>query len=330
MPQYLAKSSILTLTAAILITGAPSYSTDAPTKDQPPQAKSDVSKKSVPELMAALRKRVETLKYKWDVSFLVEDGWQVGGHSIDGMPLIYWTCGDQKKNDNTALVLSAVHGDEVTPVYFGFRLVEWVKARPEICKDRFVVIAPLVNPDGFLRYTRGTRTNYNKVDVNRNFDTPDWATNARKMWKEKYSSMRRYFPGDTAASEPETQFQQWLIEEFKPEKILSVHAPLNILDYDGPQGGGPQSFLQSYVESCEILKNAIKKATPELRLYAYGQFPGSLGNFAGKQRGIPTITVELPTTDHTLAGHYFSLLEKGTRVFFEHQIKDSPMRSAKN
>src|SRR5690606_41921411 len=67
-----------------------------------------------------------------------------------------------------------VHGDEVTPVYFGFRVVEWLKARPEICEKAFVVVAPIINPDGFLRYTSGTRTNYNKVDLNRNFDTPEW------------------------------------------------------------------------------------------------------------------------------------------------------------
>lgn len=285
-------------------------------------------KKSTSELLSDIRARVVKLKYKWDLSFFTDQGWAVWGHSVDGYPLLYWTCGDPKKRDQSSLILSAVHGDEVTPVYFGFRIVEWLKARPELCKNRFVVVAPIVNPDGFLRYTRGTRTNFNKVDVNRNFHTPDWAVNAHKIWKEKYKSMRRYYPGDSAGSEPETKFQAWLINEYQPTKVLSVHAPLNILDYDGPADDRAVNFMQSYISSCDTLKNAIKTATPNLRLFAYGQFPGSLGNYAGKQRGIPVITAELPTTKAEEAPGYFSMMEKGTRTFIEFELKDVPVKAA--
>ncbi len=287
-------------------------------------------KKNPAEFITKLKQRIQKLNYKWDLSVFVDDGWEIGGYSIDGNPLIYWKCGDNSSTSNTSLVLSAVHGDEVTPVFFGFRLVEWVKARPELCKNKSIVIAPIVNPDGFMRYSKGTRTNFNKVDINRNFDTPDWAANALKMWKERYQSLRRYYPGDKGGSEPETVFQQWLVSTYKPSKIMSVHAPLNMLDYDGPADQKTISFMKSYIDSCEVLKEAVKKATPELRFYAYGLFPGSLGNYAGRQRGIPVLTAELPSVDPALAAHYFSVLEKGTRTFFEYNIKDSPIRSANN
>ena len=287
-------------------------------------------KKTVPEFVAKLKERINKLGYKWDLSVFVNDGWEVGGYSIDGYPLLYWKCGDPEKNPNSSLVLSAVHGDEVTPIFYGFRLVEWVKARPELCKDKSIVIAPIVNPDGFMRYSKGTRTNFNKVDINRNFDTPDWAVNAQKLWKERYQSLRRYYPGDKGGSEPETVFQQWLITTYKPVKIMSVHAPLNMLDYDGPADQRTISFVKTYIDSCETLKEAVKKATPELRFYAYGLFPGSLGNYAGRQRGIPVLTAELPSIDPALAAHYFSVLENGTRTFFEYKLKDSPIRSVTN
>lgn len=284
-------------------------------------------KKSIPQLIRTVRARISSLHYKWDLSLFPEDGWESEGYSVDGMPLIYWKCGDPKNSAQSALVLSSVHSDEVTPVYFGFRLVEWLKARPELCKDRFIVVAPLVNPDGFLRYSKGTRTNFNKVDINRNFETPEWAATAQKVWKEKYKSIRRYYPGSQGNSEPETRFQAWLMDQFKPIKILSVHAPLNILDYDGPVDDKAINFMQSYINSCDALKNAIKTATPDLRFFAYGQFPGSLGNFAGKHRGIPVITTELPTTKADEAPRYFSMMEKGMRVFFEFELKDIPVKA---
>jgi protein MpaA len=253
------------------------------------------------------------------LSYFSEKQWESKGTSVQGYPLIYFVCGDSKAT-NRSLILSSVHGDEVTPGFFGFRLVEWLKARPEICKDRFIVVAPMVNPDGFMRYSKGTRTNFNKVDLNRNFDTPDWKEKAQKIWKEKFKA-RRYFPGDQASSEPEIMFQKWLIDEFTPTKILSIHAPLNFLDYDGPQSEETAVFAKKYVEACEELKSAVKKATPALDFYAYGVFPGSLGNYAGKQRGIPTFTVELPTVKHEMAGKYFSDLEEGTSLFLQYELK---------
>ena len=283
------------------------------------------------ELMSEIRDRIREKKWNWDLSFFTSTGWKSQGHTVYGRPLLYWTCGEPS-NQNTSLILSSVHGDEITPVYFGFRLVEWIKARPELCKNSFIVVAPIVNPDGFLRYTSGTRTNYNKVDLNRNFDTPEWNEKALKIWKEKYGSQRRYFPGDTAASEPEIIFQKWLIEEFKPAKILSVHAPLNHLDFDGPASGPgseeAKKFTEAYIKSCDLLRQQLDKSATGLNFFPWGTFPGSLGNYAGRYRGIPTITVELPTIDYKMAPVYFGQMEKGLNVFIGYEIKDRPRQLA--
>jgi len=281
--------------------------------------------KTVTQLMGDLKDTMVKRKFNWDLSFLTDKGWQSHGYTVQDYPMIYYTCGEPK-SENVSLILSAVHGDEVTPLYFGFRLVEWLKARPHLCKNRFIVVAPVVNPDGFMRYSRGTRSNYHKVDLNRNFDTPDWDKMALHLWRTKYKE-RRYYPGEKSASEPETHFQKWLIDEFHPAKILSVHAPLNILDYDGPQTEEAVVFNKTYVAACEDLKSAVRNEANTLRFYAYGVFPGSLGNYAGKQRGIPTFTVELPTIKPDLAGKYFSDLEKGTELFITYELKEyQPLR----
>lgn len=305
----------------VLIIGI-SFSSFAASKKKKNIKETKQVKKSIPDLVKAIKKRVK--KYHWDYSLFPETGWKKSQiASSDGNPLIYYTCGDENAK-NRSLILSAVHGDEITPVYYGFRLVEWLKARPELCVDRFVVVAPIVNPDGFLRYTSGTRTNYNKVDLNRNFSTPEWKKSATKLWKNRYKKRRRYFPGHHPDSESETIFQKWLISEFRPKKILSVHAPLNFLDYDGPKSKLEQEFSEDYLASCKELKYKIMAATPGLRYHAYRTFPGSLGNYAGKWLGIPTLTAELPTIQGIKAGAYFGLLEKGTRKFIEYNVKGEP------
>lgn len=284
----------------------------------------------VTELMEKLKNRIRKNKYQWDLSLFTDQGWKVRGSTVNGLPLIYWACGNENAA-NRSLVLSAVHGDEITPVHFGFRLVEWLKARrSELCHDKnYIVVAPIVNPDGFLRYRRGTRTNYHKVDLNRNFDTPDWHRLAHKKWKERTVNgqpQRRYYPGEKPATEPEIHFQKWLIEEFHPSKIMSVHAPLRFLDLDGPSTEKMKIFARSYIEAVEAMKIRLQSSTKLLKFHLYGTFPGSLGNYAGKQLGIPTITTELPTSNPHFAGKYFGDLEESTKVFLSFDFSETPRR----
>ena len=279
--------------------------------------------RSISYLMKRVRHRIKKLNFYWDLSLFPDKGWSSKDHSVNKLPLLYWSCGD-KKAHNRSLILSAVHGDEVTPVYFGFRMVEWLKANPEICKNKFIVVAPMVNPDGFLRYRRGTRTNYNKVDLNRNFDTPDWKSQAHIRWKRTarpgQKPQRRYFPGDKPASEPEIHFQKWLIDEFRPNKIMSIHAPLKFFEFDGPKNDKLRIFAQSYIDAAEALKKQLKKSNQILRFKLYGTFPGSLGNYAGRLKGIATITTELPSSNPRYAARYFGDLEKSTRVFIDFDL----------
>lgn len=260
---------------------------------------------------------------KWSNSLYIKSPYKVyEKRSAAGHPLIYFVCGEN--NSNTTLLLSAVHGDEITPVYYGLRLVSWVKGEPDLCRDHRIVIAPIVNPDGVLAQ-KPKRVNSNGVDLNRNFPTEDFEAHALEMWKSKFRSDPRRNPGQQGGSEVETQFQKWLIESFKPDKILSVHSPLNFFDYDGPEDAVANLFTKEYLESCKKLKLAVKKESGKYNFLRFGYFVGSLGNFAGKERGIPTLTLELPTTDASKAKSYFEMLKKGTRALIVNKV-DSEKR----
>ena len=63
------------------------------------------------------------------------------------------------------------------------------------------------------------------------------------------------------------------IEEYKPDVILSLHAPYGLVDFDGPYHA-PMRF----------------GTLPFRKLKA---FTGSLGSYAGGFLGIPVVTVEL-------------------------------------
>lgn len=248
-------------------------------------------------------------------------GWEIGGWSLKGRPLVYAEFGS-KSSANTTLILSTIHGDEVTPLYLGIELLSWMKRNPESLKESRVVVAPLVNPDGFFAHPR-RRTNARGVDVNRNFPTQDWERDALRAWKTKFRSNPRRYPGSKPSSEPETIFQQELISRVRPQKVLAIHAPLNFMDYDGPSHLTLARFPEEYVRECMKLRE-------RLRAVPGGFFPGSLGNFAGQEMGIPTLTLELPSANPRKAEEYWKSFSRGIRNMIDFTIPASALvRNAK-
>lgn len=274
------------------------------TAELPSQTPSPAASPDLTEWCTQVKSATTLLKWKVDPCQGIP--WRVGGTSSDGRPLVYAEFGESKVRNNTTLIFSAVHGDEITPLYVGIEVARWMKDHESQLANTHVVIAPMVNPDGFFRTPR-TRMNAHGVDVNRNFLTKDWETKALSSWKTKLHSDPRRFPGAQPRSEPETIFQEDLIKKFQPQKLLSIHAPLNHLDYDGPTIQSLSRFPREYVRECIRLRK-------KLRAVSSGYFPGSLGNFAGNELGIPTITLELPSADANKADGYWK--------HFSHHIKN--------
>ncbi|MFQ8626380.1 MAG: hypothetical protein ACLSA2_07920 [Candidatus Gastranaerophilaceae bacterium] len=83
----------------------------------------------------------------------------------------------------------------------------------------------------------------------------------------------------SAGSEIETKFLMDTINEFKPQLILTLHAPYKIVNYDGPAR-----------EISEKISEIIGYPVEESIGYPT---PGSFGTYAGIEREIPAITLEL-------------------------------------
>lgn len=177
------------------------------------------------------------------------------------------------------LVLGGIHGDEMSSSSLVFHWIALAQTPPADMPVRISWrFIPTLNPDGmFAKPAR--RVNARGVDLNRNFPTPNWARDARHYWEERTRRDPRRWPGNHPLSEPESRFLLEQIDSFKPNLIVSVHAPYGVLDFDGPSV--PPSRLG------------------RLYLDQVGIFPGSLGNYGGIHKGVPVVTIELPSASRT-------------------------------
>ncbi|MDB5863289.1 MAG: putative carboxypeptidase [Betaproteobacteria bacterium] len=181
-----------------------------------------------------------------------------------------------QKNAARVLVVGGIHGDELTAVSVAFRWLELLQ-QPGYDGPQFHWrVVPVLNPDGLLAKPP-TRVNAHGVDLNRNFPTHNWSSEAPRYWKVSTNRDPRRFPGTAPASEPESRWLHDEITRFKPDVIVSIHAPFDVLDFDGPPAG---------VE--------VPARFGRLHLNRIGVYPGSLGNFGGLKEGIPVVTLELP------------------------------------
>ena len=186
------------------------------------------------------------------------------------------------------LILGGFHGDEPKSVHVVRLLIDVLKkvsgrvngphtldagrSGKKYLTPFTVVIVPVVNPDG---YERRNRRNSHGVDLNRNFPTDDWQPGRRRS---------RYYGGERAASESETRALIRLIERIRPRQIITVHSISEhrfCNNFDGP--GASLARLLSRCNGYPV-RGSIGYPTP-----------GSLGTWAGVERQIPTVTLELPS-----------------------------------
>ncbi|MBE7708316.1 MAG: murein peptide amidase A [Cyanobacteria bacterium SIG27] len=157
------------------------------------------------------------------------------------------------------LIIGAFHGDEPQGEYF---INSYLEKSPISGKNSLYFI-PKLNPSG-------VRKNANEVDLNRNFPTKNWELG------EKNSN---YFGGEKPASEKETKYLVDLINRNDFGAIITIHAPYKTVNYDGPAQ-----------ELAEKISNIIGYPVSSDIGYAT---PGSFGTYCGKERSIPTITIEI-------------------------------------
>ena len=192
-------------------------------------------------------------------------------NSAEGRPIHVY----ELENESPAiLIVGGMHGDEPQSAFVADRIVELLQTRIGDMMNEHIIVVPRLNPEGL---ERGSRKNSRDVDINRNFPTANWSQN---------EPGDAYYGGLSAGSEPETQLILELIRQHGPRRILTIHCidgERQCVNFDGPAE--------------ELAQVMAKENGYEVRSDIGHATPGSLGTWAGYERQIPTVTLELPANE---------------------------------
>ena len=224
-----------------------------------------------PELVTSSSVPSRTLPYTTTLppvakpsTFLVPGQYRIIGTSVQRLPILSFVLG---QGPDVTFILAAIHGNEAAGVPLVRRLVKYLQQQAHFMEGRRIVLLAVANPDGMAHRSR---FNANGVDLNRNFPSAN-RVNDRQS-------------GLTPLSEPEARVIKQLIDQYSPDRIISIHQPLACIDYDGPG----TTLAVRMAQYCDL---PVKKL---------GARPGSLGSYAGIDLGIPIITLEMRQNDSKL------------------------------
>ena len=159
------------------------------------------------------------------------------------------------------VVVASIHGTETIGTPLCNQFIDELYKSPTWIDGRTLYIIRMANPDGVVEDIRGNRNN---IDINRNFPTDNFG--------------RGWFNGDEPLSAPETVVLMNFFSQVVPDRVLTIHQPLNGIDYDGP------------AENLALYLSELSG----VRIHRLGSRSGSLGSFVGKELNIPIVTLEIP------------------------------------
>lgn len=180
------------------------------------------------------------------------------GQSQQGRPVVVERFGH---GPDALVLMASIHGNETIGTALFNQLIDHLYTHPELLHGRTVYIMRLSNPDGMVEEIRGNSDN---IDINRNFPTQNFG--------------RGWFNGDEPLTAPEASILRDFFLQLDPVRVLTIHQPLNGIDYDGPA----KQLAQTLSEASGI------------RIHRLGSRSGSLGSFVGKDLERPIITLEIP------------------------------------
>ena len=187
------------------------------------------------------------------------------GRTSEGLPIWSYTFQPTSPHTYKVLLLGGVHGDEPEGVVAAQALL--AQLQQNYPHNIHLQVLPLLNPHGLWHLKR---TNVNDVDLNRNLPTPDWSAKAAK---------KRYHPGPAAGSEAENKILVQVLQNFKPNMVISMHSWKPMLNTNGP---------------CHKVAEVIAQHTGYKIHDDIGYpTPGSLGTYCTQVLNTPCLTYEI-------------------------------------
>ena len=197
---------------------------------------------------------------------------------------------ERLRDKRPILLMGGIHGDEPEGVRLAEETLRWLRS-VEPTKVAPWIVIPCLNVDGFAKRTR---VNSRGVDLNRNYPSRDWSPRFEK---------ERYFPGPSAASEPEVQGVVELIEGWKPRLVIHCH-----------------SWEPCVVGTGELSKKDARRLAESCGYKLVDEIgyptPGSLSRYGWHDKRVPIICIEEQERLEDLAT-IWPRFERGMREIFE-------------
>jgi hypothetical protein len=200
----------------------------------------------------------------------------VVGRSVQGRAIVATRQGPATA-PYVLLVLGQMHGTEPR----GRDVVGAVRRMAPPAQVQVWTIVSM-NPDGAAR---GSRPNAHGVDLNRNFPY---------LWSSSYTNRAYFWPGRSAASEPETRAVMAFLDRLRPGLVVSLHQHFTAVDL-----GSGKSRVWSLRLSAALHLRAVSVPC------STGPCHGTLTQWFNHVHPGVGVTVELPLrVSSTLAAAY--------------------------
>ena len=186
------------------------------------------------------------------------------GNSVNGRAISMTVFGQD--NLPAVFLFGGIHGEEGTSASTAEMLIEHLKSNQKYYANRRIGIISHANPDGLIA---GRRVNENGVDVNRNFPAHNFKASKRH--------------GRHPSSEPEARAIIKAMNLLSPTRVISIHSCRR--GRHGNNWDGPAQKIAIAMSRYNQYKHFGTWHNPT---------PGSFGNWAGIDKKIPVITLELP------------------------------------
>jgi protein MpaA len=169
------------------------------------------------------------------------------------------------------LIFAGIHGEEPDTTVLLSRALRSMSQPSQRC-----AVILCANPDGVRN---GTRGNANGVDLNRNFPSTNWAADpVTHRWNVDSERRVSLSPGERPCSEPEARALRQVVNDLKPECVVSIHSPLGLIDDP---------------ECTELGRMFADRSGMPRTVLPNENTPGSFGSWTS-DIGVATITYELP------------------------------------
>ena len=196
------------------------------------------------------------------------------GESVEGRPLLAYRLGDGPLR---VVLVSGLHaGSELEAVTLGWDLFDHYAADPRrLPPEVTLYFVPSPNPDGHVAHER---TNANGVDLNRNWPSENWSS-------EAVHGFEPVSAGPAPLSEPETRALYGFLQEYDPHLVISWHTFAGVVE--GNDLGTAEALA------------AVYAGVGDLELIAKWELYEITGDLlaATREEGIPAFDVELVAGD---------------------------------